>query len=150
MTELVKRWKLSEFPDNDTIPKFRFAQMVGPASASNLLERTYAIAGNYEKIDFDTGNTEELSADEELRLFGDAYYLIFKDPNEWAYVYSTDLDWGLFFANQQPSELLSEFDFDSALLDFNESFMSRTTEHKAYYNTPVLEAWAARHLPASD
>lgn len=142
MDDIFTAWHLKDFPENARIPSFKFACAVGPKFVESVFEALTNEHSIIEKIDFDTGDST-LSLHCNVRWEGgDFLYLSYIDAENWVYIVSTDLDWGVIYSNIDPNLLISSCYLDKARENFEESYVQRTNRDQAYYNRQKLLAWA--------
>lgn len=141
MKNLTKTWNLLEFPKFHCMPKFLFYKMFGPdyaLAALNALRKRNSII---EEFNFDYASWRKLDEGGSIEEGGDLLYVCYDEQFLWIFIMSTDLEWAVLFSNDESSKIMEDFDFESSSSDFEESYFTRTTIYKDYYNVGFLEAW---------
>jgi hypothetical protein len=143
MKSIIQSWSLQKFPDDSTIPEFKFAYSAGPETWEAILTKLLAYKPTMEIMDFDTGDV--LSSSEPIRadIGGDRLLVVYDNPSRWVYIISSDLEWAVLLSNIEPSILASSEDWKSAENDFRNSYNVRTTRDVAYYDAQKLLSWSS-------
>ena len=141
MGTLAKLYDHSAFPWKANLPAFSGRYPIGPNYALDLSNRLVQNACKAECLDFDTGELSEIAESAEISGYGDCLYLIYNNPEDWIYIYGSDLSWGIVFLNVESTKFEYFCDLDLAREDFYSSFRRRTTDQSQYYDVPALFKW---------
>jgi hypothetical protein len=142
MRHIIEIYRLSGFPGNAKIPFFRDKHAIGPNFAYDLSVHLRIRGSKAECLDFDTDEISEIDKDSDIIESGDLLYLIYKNPDDWIYIFSTDLSWGVVLSNIDFAESEDVNSLDNSEKDFSDSYLRRTTNQALYYEVQILRDWA--------
>jgi hypothetical protein len=142
MHHLAEIYHLFDFPGNTKIPFFRDKHAIGPNFAYDLSLHLMLRGSKAECLDFDTNEIRKIDNGSDIVESGDLLYLIYKNPNEWVYIFSTDLSWGVVLSNVDFATSEDVNDLINSEIDFSETYTRRTTIQAPYYQVQILREWA--------
>jgi hypothetical protein len=142
MRHIAEAYHLFDFPGNAKIPFFRDKHAIGPNFAYDLSLYLMLTGSKAECLDFDTNEISKIDKGSDIVESGDLLYLIYKNPNEWVYIFSTDLSWGVVLSNVDFAKSEDVNDLKNSEIDFSETYTRRTTIQALYYQVQILREWA--------
>lgn len=142
MRYIIEIYHLFDFPRDTKIPFFRDKHAIGPNFAYDLSIHLMLRGSKAECLDSDTNEITKIDKGSDIVEWGDLLYLIYKNRNEWVYIFSTDLSWGVVLSNIDFAKSEDVNNLENSEIDFSESYTRRTTIQALYYQVPILHDWA--------
>jgi hypothetical protein len=142
MRHIAEIYHLFDFPGNAKIPFFRDKHAIGPNFSYDLSLHLMLRGSKAECLDFDTHAIIKIDKGSDIVESGDLLYLIYKNPDEWVYIFSTDLSWGVVLSNVDFAKSEDVNDLKNSEIDFYETYTRRTTIQALYYQVQILREWA--------
>jgi hypothetical protein len=142
MNLLVDIYNLAGFPAAARIPPFKYRYPIGPEFALDLANHLLTRGIAAERLDLDTGEACRVDPGVAITGAGDHMYALYKNAEEWVFIFSNDIDWGILFSNSPLTDSIEFPELQIAKANFIDSLKSRTGEDSLYYNTEILSKWA--------
>jgi hypothetical protein len=141
MRSLVEEYNLKSSLSNWRIPEFIRRYPVGPNFSLELTKRLIDSSCCAECVDFDYRRAWTMNSSAEISGSGDYLYVVYRDPSEWIYICSSDLNWGIIFSNLD-HDMADQFgDLELSRIDFAQSYRT-LSDQSTYYDVVKLADWA--------
>ncbi|GAA4644445.1 hypothetical protein GCM10023115_24050 [Pontixanthobacter gangjinensis] len=142
MLYLIENYELASYPERHNLPAYKFNSLFGPKFALKFIAESLGSPLSIEILDFDDGSVSTISDPMAIDGSGDCLYIIYKDPADWIYLYSSDLDYGVLYSNINLEKVVSPREMLRASENFVKSNERRLTLQPEYYDASVLRSWA--------